>query len=361
MTPCGILFGTLCFLSFLHSGQSGSIHRGTSLPFVIGHRGLLSKYPENTMISFIAALQVGADGIEGDLHKTIDDEIVMIHDDTLNRTTNCTGYVHSYTYAELQSCNANYASKFGNQYGFVPIPRFEEVIALISQPQYNAFLVMDLKEQLILGSLITPIINKYNAQSRVIASCWTWNQIADAQANLTYSSRQYLTSSVPDMTLNPQLWGNYMNAGVRGFSIFYTNITASFVSMAHSRLLSVVAWTVNDIESSLSLTTMGVDGIITDVADVLVQLFDPLQSTVDELIVTDGQNSGNTGLVDTPSPSSTTVGFLTGISGLIVGAVSVFVYTKRLFSLSSLRSYYKKGMTTNPSNSNDYSLVSSNA
>ena len=358
-----ILFLCITTLFFI-TIESGSIHRGNSLPLIIGHRGLLSKYPENTMISFIAALEAGADGLEGDLHRTIDNEIIMMHDDTLNRTTNCTGYIHDYTYQQLQSCNANYEKQFGNQFGFVPIPRFEEVIALISQPQYNAFLVMDLKEQLILGSLITPIINKYNATSRVIASCWTWPQVADASANLTYSSRQYLTTYVPDMNLHPELWSTYMNAGVRGFSIYYTNISAQFVSMAHSRLLSVVAWTVDDIDTSLALATMGVDGIITDIADVLVQLFDPLLPVVDNIIINDGNNNNyNSNNNDTISSSA--VGWLSGISGLIVGAFSMFMYAKRLFVLSSWSLFRNKlGVSSSGSNlmpqDTVYTLVSNN-
>lgn len=67
----------------------GNIRPATALPMIIGHRGLLSKYPENTLISFQAALDAGADGIEGDLHLTQDGVIVMMHDDTLDRTTKC--------------------------------------------------------------------------------------------------------------------------------------------------------------------------------------------------------------------------------------------------------------------------------
>jgi hypothetical protein len=57
------------------------------MPAVVGHRGIPAIFPENTMISFRAALEAGADGIESDLHLTADKVLVLLHDDTLNRTT----------------------------------------------------------------------------------------------------------------------------------------------------------------------------------------------------------------------------------------------------------------------------------
>jgi glycerophosphoryl diester phosphodiesterase len=165
---------TLALLIVLSSvgARADSIQGGLTLPLAIGHRGLSASYPENTLISFAAALAAGADGIEGDLHLTSDGFIVLMHDDTLDRTTNCTGRIDAHTLAQLAECNAGYSAVFGNKFGHVPIPLFEEVVALISQPQYDAFWVLDLKQDLKLGAVIRPIVEKYNATSRVIMSCW---------------------------------------------------------------------------------------------------------------------------------------------------------------------------------------------
>lgn len=265
-----------------------SIQGGLTLPLAIGHRGLSATYPENTFISFAAALAAGADGIEGDLHLTADNIIVLIHDDTLDRTTNCTGRVDAHTLAQLASCNANYASVFGNKYGFVPIPLFEEIVALISQPQYDAFWVLDLKQDLKLGALIRPIVDKYNATSRVIMSCWSFDQVADAVLYMNESSRQFLTSTVPDTDLNPALWAQWAADGVRGFSDGSANITAEFVSHAHARLYSVVAWTVDDVPTWVRLSQFGVDGIITNVVDKLVSWQAPLKAAINAAIAAAG-------------------------------------------------------------------------
>jgi len=265
-----------------------SISGGLTLPLAIGHRGLSATYPENTLISFAAALAAGADGLEGDLHLTSDGEIVLMHDDTLDRTTNCTGRLDAHTLAELASCSAGYPSLFGDKFGFVPIPRFEEVVALISQPQYDAFWVLDLKADLKLGAKIRPVVDYYNATSRVIMSCWSFDQVADAVLYMNASARQFLTGTVPNTDLAPELWAQWAALGVRGFSDGSGNITAEFVSHSHARLYSVVAWTVDDAPTWARLAQMGVDGIITNVVDKLVAWLTPLKAAINATIAAAG-------------------------------------------------------------------------
>jgi len=168
----------LAAVSFASAARlAGSVQGGLTLPLAIGHRGLSSSFPENTYISFAAALAAGADGIEGDLHLTADGVIVLMHDDTLDRTTNCSGRVDARTLAELANCSAGYTAVFGDKFGFVPIPLFEDVVALISEPQYDAFWVLDLKQDLKLGAKVRPIVDRYGAASRVIMSCWSFDQV----------------------------------------------------------------------------------------------------------------------------------------------------------------------------------------
>ena len=65
------------------------------------HRGFSGKYPENTMLAFEKAVEIGADGVELDVQLTKDGEVVIIHDETIDRTTDGKGYVVDYTYEEL--------------------------------------------------------------------------------------------------------------------------------------------------------------------------------------------------------------------------------------------------------------------
>ena len=144
--------------------------------------------------------------------------------------------------------------------------------------------LQDIKEHLVIGEKIRPILQKYDAESRAIASCWTPAQIEDAMVNLPNGPRQMLTTTTwGDPLTNSSLWPFWMGTyGLRGFSLSSTPPTynASLVAEAHARLLSVVAWTVNDEPTWRQLAGWGVDGIITDVADVLVKFFANLTAAV---------------------------------------------------------------------------------
>ena len=88
------------------------------------HRGFSGKYPENTMLAFRKAWEAGADGIELDVQLTKDGQVVIIHDEKLDRTTNGTGNVRDYTLAELRRLDASYI--YAGQMGINPIPTLEE-------------------------------------------------------------------------------------------------------------------------------------------------------------------------------------------------------------------------------------------
>ena len=102
---------------------------------IIGHRGYSAKYPENTLAAFQAAMDVGADMIEFDILLSKDNIPVIIHDDTLNRTTNGKGRVATYTLAELKKLDAGNGET---------IPTFEELLELT---QKKIFLHIEIKSE----------------------------------------------------------------------------------------------------------------------------------------------------------------------------------------------------------------------
>ena len=91
---------------------------------VFAHRGYSGKYPENTMLAFREAEKTGADGIELDVQLSKDGELVIIHDETLDRTTTGKGYVKDYTLSELKAFNASVIK--GDTFAPEAIPSFEE-------------------------------------------------------------------------------------------------------------------------------------------------------------------------------------------------------------------------------------------
>ena len=90
---------------------------------VIAHRGASSDAPENTLAAFDLAIQMGVTHIELDVHCTLDGHVVVIHDETVNRTTNGSGPVTSHTLAALQRLDAG--SWFGGKFAGQRIPTFE--------------------------------------------------------------------------------------------------------------------------------------------------------------------------------------------------------------------------------------------
>lgn len=97
--------------------------------FVAAHRGWSSAYPVNTMEAFRAALEIGVDQIETDIHITADRELVLIHDDTIDRTTNGTGTVGDHTLKELRALDAGFWK--GEAFAGAQIPTFDELMELV--------------------------------------------------------------------------------------------------------------------------------------------------------------------------------------------------------------------------------------
>lgn len=97
--------------------------------FVVGHRGVCALYPENTMLSFAKAVEMGLDGIETDVHMTTDGRLVLIHDDRLERTTDGVGLVEECTLADLKRLDAG--SHLEARFHGERIPELEDLLDLV--------------------------------------------------------------------------------------------------------------------------------------------------------------------------------------------------------------------------------------
>jgi glycerophosphoryl diester phosphodiesterase len=100
-------------------------------PLIIAHRGDSAHVPENTLASFAAALEVGADLMEFDVQLTKDGAVIVIHDATVNRTTDGRGRVHDMTLAQIRTLSAGYPSRFGATHRGERVPTLGEALALL--------------------------------------------------------------------------------------------------------------------------------------------------------------------------------------------------------------------------------------
>lgn len=227
------------------------------IPLIIGHRGYPAEFPENTMASFRGAIAAGADGIETDLRLTKDGYIVLSHDASLERRTNCTGNVADYTYDYIiNNCDAGI--KDGENWAGNFVPTFEDAVKLCKDA--DVLMVMDMKVDG-LGPEINRILTKYKYK-RAIASMWFQTQLEEMKQTNPSVPRQRLTEDLTNNTA--AFFADEVAQGVMGYSMSKDILTPTFINNAHRALLNVVTWTVDDIEDIKTVVRAGVNGIITN-------------------------------------------------------------------------------------------------
>lgn len=110
---------------------------------IFAHRGSKGTHPENTLAAFRHSIELGVDGIELDVHLSKDQELVVIHDETLERTTNGSGFVYEHTLAELKELNAS--SWFSLYDDVQQIPTLEEVLTLCNHLGFTGIVNIEVK------------------------------------------------------------------------------------------------------------------------------------------------------------------------------------------------------------------------
>lgn len=110
---------------------------------IFAHRGSKGTHPENTLPAFLEAILVGADGIELDVQCTSDGVVVVMHDETLERTTNGSGLLKDMTWSEIKKLDADKSKKLKNTK--VSVPSLEEVLLLLSEYDYQGILNIEFK------------------------------------------------------------------------------------------------------------------------------------------------------------------------------------------------------------------------
>ena len=111
---------------------------------VVGHRGFRSRYPENTLVSFKAAMDWGIKAIEFDVHPTKDHKLVVTHDHTVERCSNGKGFVHDMTFDEIRKLD--FGGWKAPEFAGTQIPTFEETLDCILSRDPDYYVLIELKE-----------------------------------------------------------------------------------------------------------------------------------------------------------------------------------------------------------------------
>ena len=251
------------------------------LPISIGHRGAAGHAPENTVPSFELALQQGAAILESDLHASADGEIIMLHDPLLERTSNHTGPCDKLDYRALQALDAGYHFKdndgnfpFRNQ--DIYIPSLKECLNSFPKARWN--LEIKAKGQELLQSVFD-IVEAAESEEHVLLAAADHNimQSLRLEAARRHSKIAIGTSSsevvafLKCMAEKKPPQADLLALQVPESFGSQTLVTQEFVDYAHEFDIQVHVWTVNEAASMEALLRRGVDGIITDYPDRLLQ------------------------------------------------------------------------------------------
>ncbi len=238
-------------------------------PEIWAHRGASGSAPENTMEAFRLAYEMGADGIELDVHYTKDQQLVVIHDETINRTSDGTGAVNSYTLEELRKFNYN---KTHQEYERADIPTLEEVLEFLkpTDMKLNIELKTNINFYPGIETDVVAMVKKYDMADRVV-----------------YSSFNHVSVLRVKQIMPEAKCGFLYNVGITEVSDYAKSNGVEclhpwtmcvdypyMMEKAKENGLDVNVWTVNTRQDILQMQQYGVNAIITNYPELAREIYD---------------------------------------------------------------------------------------
>jgi len=226
---------------------------------VFAHRGLSSIYPENTIEAFKKALEYKIDGVETDVQLSKDGEMMIFHDELLNRTTNGTGFLKDYTKNELKKLNAN-----NKKEGIYEIPTLDEFLSLFTNTDIiiNLELKTSIFEYLGIERKVYDKIIEYGLKDRVIISSFNHYSLLRMKEIDKDIKTAVLTG---DRIVNEIEYTKGL--GCIAYHPFYAQCTPELIKKAHENDIDVNCWTVDDPNHFELVKAVGVDTIMTNCCD----------------------------------------------------------------------------------------------
>ena len=217
----------------------------------IGHRGAKGHAPENTLISFRKAVDMQVDGIELDVHRSADGELMVIHDETIDRTTNGKGFVNRLSLRELKGVLIENKHQ---------IPTLEEVLDLVNQ---ECFVNIELKSYETAEKTVE-LIEKYIEEKnwnydRFLVSSFDWNALQQVRFLNDEIPIGVLTETDLDLAL---AFAKFIQA--KSIHPHFHLLTKANTARMQEKRLQVIPWTINKTEDIQKIKSFKVNGIITD-------------------------------------------------------------------------------------------------
>ncbi|AFG38715.1 glycerophosphodiester phosphodiesterase [Spirochaeta africana] len=274
-----VIIGIYLFAALRPAPDARTFFR--SLPqdrtLVIAHRGGAEIFPENTLYAFRRADDLGADILEMDVHATADGVPVVIHDETVDRTTNGSGLVSSFTLEELQQLDAGYwfeqpagSDEFPYRYRDLQIPTLREVF----QAFPDAHMIVETKENNpALAAAMIELVQEYGREERTMLASFHHEMLVYFREHLpTTVTHASSDEVIPFLIASWLRLEGLLSPQHEAFVVPIRHgrlpvITRRFLAAADARGLATAAWTINTPEQLLQLAEKGAWGLITDRPD----------------------------------------------------------------------------------------------
>lgn len=249
-------------------------------PLVIAHQGGDGLWPSDTMYAFERAVAMGVDMLEMDLHVTSDGGLVLMHDETVDRTTDGTGRLEDMTLAEVKALDAGYrwtpddGQTFPYRGQGITVATAEELFQTFSEMAMN--IEIKLVESQPVARPFCELIRKYNMQDKVLVASFHQDAMDEFRATCPEVSTSIAQNEVINFFVRQKLGlaSSYSPPGqavqVPEYRSGLHVLTDGFVKDSQKRGMDVHAWTINEVEDMQRMIDLGVNGIITDYPDRLL-------------------------------------------------------------------------------------------
>ncbi len=235
---------------------------------VIAHRGFSGQAPENTLVAIRQAIEVGADMVEIDVTVTADGHVILLHDETLDRTTDGQGSPTSMTMDEIRELDAG--SWFAPEYAGEGIPTLTEALETVKD---RILINVEIKSEAVEHGVVPKVaalIVEHEMLDLVVVSSFS----PEALRLMKITDPAVITATLFNKELHTDRdpLEIIQEVGSRGFNISGKRLTAAMVERCHRHGIPVAVYTVNEPDEIRRLIELGVNAVFTDHPDLMIEV-----------------------------------------------------------------------------------------
>lgn len=228
-------------------------------PLVTAHRGASADYPENTLAAFEAGLQAGADLSECDVHRSADGRLMVIHDDTVERTTDGTGRIGDMTAEEIQALDAG--GWKGDTFSDQQIPELDSVIEL--HRDHDAHLTIEIKDYSCTADVIG-LVKDSRAEDFVSLCSFSFDECVRARELAPEIPVAFIYAGQNERLTPQTLVKKVLSSHIQVLSVHQSLASEALVYECRLRGIGLWVWTVDDEKTIARLRDLGVPNIVTN-------------------------------------------------------------------------------------------------